>query len=234
MQTETEKEAKPIRSDATGLTASRRVLMLLLNCLPVLHALAVVLVLAIDWGSIRWRCLVCLLVLYLLPPVAARVIQILAPIRQGHINLGSRDFAVWWALLNLQVLFSRLPALEEGLRLVPGLYSLWMRLWGARIGRLTYWAPGLRILDRSFVSLGDDVIFGAAVRINPHVLLRNEQGELALILATVNIGDRAVVGGYSLLTAGTEIPADECTRAFLVSPPFSKWKDGMRVSKHAP
>jgi hypothetical protein len=47
----------------------------------------------------------------------------------------------------------------------------------------------------------------------------------------VNIGDRVVVGGYSLLTAGTVIAPDECTRAFLISPPFSKWKNGTRVAK---
>ncbi|NQW99044.1 hypothetical protein HQ447_00190 [bacterium] len=36
--------------------------------------------------------------------------------------------------------------------------------------------------------------------------------------------DRAIIGGDSLLTAGTEIAADEATRAFLISPPFSRWK----------
>lgn len=38
----------------------------------------------------------------------------------------------------------------------------------------------------------------------------------------------AMIGGYSLLTAGTEIADDEATRAFLTSPPFSKWKNGRR------
>ena len=83
------------------------------------------------------------------------------------------------------MIFCRLPMLEEIMRLVPGLYSLWLRLWGARVGRLTYWGAGLRILDRSFLHIGDDVIFGAAVRLNPHVLTRNEQGEMELILAGI-------------------------------------------------
>jgi len=106
--------------------------------------------------------------------------------------------------------------LEEILRLVPGLYSFWLRLWGAQIGRLTYWSAGLRILARSFLRIGDDVVFGAAVRLNPHVLAKNEHGQLELILATVIVGDRAIVGGYSLLTAGTEIAPDECTKALFV------------------
>jgi hypothetical protein len=32
-----------------------------------------------------------------------------------------------------------------------------------------------------------------------------------------------------MLTAGTEIADDEATRAFLISPPFSRWKDGKRL-----
>jgi len=50
-----------------------------------------------------------------------------------------------------------------------------------------------------------------------------------LLLATVKIGDGVMVGGYSLLTAGTEIVSHEVTRAFLISPPFSVWKDGRRI-----
>jgi len=98
---------------------------------------------------------------------------------------------------------------------------------------LTYWGAGLRILDRSFLRIGDDVIFGAAVRLNPHVLTRNDQGKMELILASIVVGDRTIVGGYSLLTAGTEITPDECTRAFLLSPPFTCWENGIRVNKKA-
>jgi len=49
----------------------------------------------------------------------------------------------------------------------------------------------------------------------------------------VRIGDGASIGGYSLLTAGTEISPGESTRAFLISPPFSKWKDGKRIREHS-
>jgi len=59
--------------------------------------------------------------------------------------------------------------------------------------------------------------------------MKNEAGELELLLGTVKVGARAVIGGYSLLTAGTEISPDETTRAFLVSPPLSVWKDGKRM-----
>jgi len=60
-------------------------------------------------------------------------------------------------------------------------------------------------------------------------MVKGSNGQIELILADVKIGDRAVVGGYSLLTAGTELCSDEVTRAFLISPPFSVWRDGKRV-----
>ena len=215
----------------SGLNGLRRLWLLLSNCLALLHVIAVGLCIGIPWSGWPWRLLTGMVVLYLAPPLAARVIKTVFPIHEGHIALNTPEFFTWWILFNLQVIFCRLPALEECLRLVPGLYSCWLRLWGARVGRLTYWAAGLRILDRSFIRIGDNVVFGADVRLNPHVLVRNEQNQMELILATVAIGDRAMIGGYSLLTAGSEVAAGECTRAFLVSPPFGKWQDGRRTSK---
>lgn len=216
---------------ALKLSSAQRLLMLGLHYLAFAHLLGVGLVAGCPWGPWGWRLVAGAAVLYLAPPLAARVLRTIAPIREGHIRIGSREYFVWWALANLQVVFCRLPMLEEFMRLIPGLYTPWLRLWGARVGRLTYWGAGLRILDRSFLDIGDGVIFGAAVRLNPHVLARNDQQELELILATIVVGDRAVIGGYSLLTAGTEIAPDECTRAFLVSPPFGKWRGGVRISR---
>lgn len=218
------------RTDGLKLRLGQRLLMLGINCLPFMHGVAVIVTIAMGWAPWGWRVAAALAVLYLFPALLARTVLLVSPFSEGRIPVGSRPFFTWWLLANLQMLFCRLPFLEEILRLVPGLYSFWLRLWGARIGRLTYWGAGLRILDRSFLRIGDDVIFGAAVRLNPHVLSRNEKGEMELILASVVVGDRAMVGGYCLLTAGTEIAPDESTRACLLSPPFSHWENGRRVN----
>ncbi|MGB0775723.1 MAG: acyltransferase, partial [Akkermansiaceae bacterium] len=145
--------------------------------------------------------------------------------------VGGKAFFFWWASMQSQMLFARLPMLEEVLRLIPGLYSFWLRLWGSQIGRLTFWSPGTVILDRGFLSIGDDVVLGAGVRFNPHVIRKNDHGELELQLSPVQLGDRVSIGGYSLLTAGTVIPDDETTRAYLLSPPFSEWKEGRRIKR---
>lgn len=220
--------------DKFNFSGRQRVALLLGNYIPFAHVLLIVVTLVAPWTSVGWRVCAAACWLYLLPPLLARLILARWPISEGNIAIPSRDYFVWWVLLNLQIIFCRLPFLEEAVRLVPGLYSAWLRLWGARIGSFTYWAAGLRILDRSFLCIGDGVAFGAGVRLNPHVIGENGDGELCLSLASVTIGHRVIVGGYSLLTAGTRIADDENTRAFLISPPFSHWKDGKRVSKVAP
>jgi len=208
-----------------------RLLMLALNFIPMIHVASTLLMLALPRASLLARIGGGLAWLYLAPPLLARLILFAANIPEGRFPVGAKPFFGWWILFQLQVIFCRLPALEEMLRLIPGLYSQWLRLWGARIGRFTYWSPGTLITDRSFLCIGDDVVFGAGVRLNPHVLTRGKALRVELLLAAVKVGDRAVVGGYSLLAAGTEISADEITRAFLVSPPFSVWKDGKRIRR---
>ena len=217
-----------------GWSPGQCLLLVTCNLVPLLHAAAVVAALVVPWARWGWRALAGIALLYLAPPALARLVQRGWPIRCGWIPLGSRDYFVWWFLLNLQMVFCRFPALEEVLRLMPKVYSAWLRLWGARIGKYVYWAAGLRILDRSFLDIGDAVVFGAAVRLNPHVVARDARGELRLALAPITIGDRAMVGGYSLLTAGTQVAAGECTRACLISPPFSAWAEGHRQKPDAP
>jgi hypothetical protein len=213
----------------TGVAWNRRLVMLGLNFIPLVHSIATLLLLLLPSASLTARIGGSLVFLYFVPPLLARMILSAAPIPQGRVTIGSKPFFVWWFVFQLQVVFCRLPALEESLRLIPGLYSQWLRLWGARIGRFTYWSAGTLITDRSFLEIGDNVVLGAGVRLNPHVLAKGKDGALELILARVVIVDRAMVGGYSLLTAGTEIVDGEITRAFLISPPFSVWKDGKRV-----
>mgnify|MGYP000155062346 CR=1 FL=1 len=207
-----------------------RLWMLVLNTLPLLHLLSVLAVLFLPLSS-PMRGLIAITVLYLLPPLLARFILTGLPIRSTRINTGSREFLIWWGLANLQALFVRFAFLEELLRLIPGVYSLWLRLWGAKLGKLIYWAPGTIILDRSFLNIGDAVVFGAGVRLNPHVIAADSSNEEQLLLADIVIGSNCVIGGYSLLTAGTEINSGEKTRAFLISPPFSFWKEGRRVRR---
>lgn len=199
--------------------------MLLGNLIPLLHLLAASAVGVVAGGPRGW--LGAAAVLYLLPPVAARLLTAACGKPAGRYTPADGAFLVWWATLQLQTLFLRLPFLEEVLRFVPGLYSAWLRLWGSRVGSRVYWSAGTVVLDRGYLDVGDGVVFGAGVRLNGHVLAK-EDGRLTLIVDTVRVGAGAAVGGYSLLTAGTEVAPGETLRACLLSPPYSKWEGGRR------
>src|SRR5207253_10465551 len=91
---------------------------------------------------------------YLLPPLATALVRPRSLLKNSRCSAGSREFLRWWYATQWQVMFNRFPALEEVLRMVPGLYSTWLRLWGAQVGGLVYWSPGVRVFDRPFLHIG--------------------------------------------------------------------------------
>jgi hypothetical protein len=197
-----------------------RAAMVALGIIPALHGTLTLLPLALAWTEIlNWRTVwLAPFILYVLPVVAVRAFLAIRPLTLGQLHTGDPGFLAWWFTAQWQVIFVRLPFLEELLRLIPGLYSLWLRLWGARIGALVYWAPGVAILDRPLVRIGSRVIFGIGVRINPHVIapfdLEDGDRRVGLHIDHVTIGDDALVGGYSLLLPGSEIEAGAITKPF--------------------
>lgn len=215
------------RAAPAGLSRPARVAMLLLNALPFCHVSVVAIGAVLAQGALA-KSAVIIGGIYLVPPLLVRLLLRARPLRAGSFRLDAPEFLRWWASAQGQILFCRFPFLEEMLRLVPGLYSAWLRLWGARVGRLTFWAPGVRILDRSLIEVGDDVIFGAGVRLNPHVIAADEDGTTRLHLGPVSIGAGCRIGGYSLLTAGTVVEPGQELKAFALSPPFTTWHDGRR------
>ncbi len=212
-----------------SLSPTHKILLLLCNMIPLMQVCLCAAAIGLL-HSYWYYCVVAVVaILYLAPPIVCRLLMMISPIRQNKIPIGSREFFIWWFGLNCQVLYCRFPAMEEILRVFPSLYSMWLRLWGSRIGKLTYWAAGLQVLDRQFLRVGDNVTFGAGVKLNPHVMAPDENGQIMLYLAPIEIGDRVSIGGYSLLVAGNIIAADHATRAFTILPPFCKIDEGKRV-----
>jgi hypothetical protein len=190
--------------------------MVALGTIPALHAALAVLPLVLaatgaSGGGLLWLSPA---LLYLFPALVVRVVLLWRPLPVGRIAVDDAGFLVWWFTAQWQVLFVRLPFLEELLRIVPGLYSFWLRLWGAEIGSLVYWAPGVTILDRSLVRVGRGVVFGMGVRINPHAIAPFDDGRTGLHIGPVTIGDGALIGGYSLLLPGSAVAAGEMTKPF--------------------
>lgn len=197
--------------------------MIVLGYLPLLHAasVAALCVLPLIGKTPLWTLALAPGVLYLVPPLAVRLAVLVHPLPNGKCDIGSAGFLVWWLTAQWQMLFTRLPALEELLRLVPGLYSLWLRLWGARIGRLVYWSPGVLLFDRPLVEIGDRVLLGSCLRIVPHFIGPDEEGKRSLVIAPVRIGSDAIVGGHAVLSPGVEIAPGAVTIATRTVRPFA-------------
>jgi hypothetical protein len=228
----------PIRAaaadNALPFAAGFRALMVLFGLLPFLHVTtSVVLMLApVVWGTTYKTFLMGLATLFLAGPLSVRLTTFVTPLHPGRFEINSRPFLLWWFTAQWQVVFNRLPFLEELLRLVPGLYSLWLRCWGARVGKLVYWSPGLVILDRPLVDVGNRVVFGVGVRVNPHLLgpdhVNGAPRRMTLTVAPVRIGDDALVGGYSFLPPGSFVAPGEVLPGMRTLRMFSEWRDGKR------
>ena len=212
----------------TALPGRVRAAMMLIGFIPLVHtALTVMPVVLVIMGRPRVLLALTPVALYLLPPVIVRLVVWHRPLQTGLIDLASPAFLRWWFTAQCQIVFARLPWLDELLRLVPTLYSAWLRLWGSRVGAFVYWSPGLVILDRSLVNIGSRVVFGAGVRLNPHAIAPIG-GRRSLILGPVTIGDDALIGGYSTLLPGCVVAAREVTAPFRTVHPFTQIEDGRR------
>jgi hypothetical protein len=145
-----------------------------------------------------------LAVLYLLPVACFRTHNALWPLSEGFSRLDTPDYSPWWGGHQFQVVYSAFPALEGALRLIPGVYSAWLRLWGSHVGRRVYWTPRVDVTDRSLLEVGDDVIFGHLVACYAHVVKRQPDG-LALYVRRIHIGHGVLLGAACRLGPGVRI-----------------------------
>ncbi|MBY0414837.1 MAG: hypothetical protein K2Q18_11755 [Bdellovibrionales bacterium] len=86
---------------------------------------------------------------------------------------------------------------------VPGLYSLWLRLWGSKIGKNVNWVNTL-VIDRSGLDIGDNVFFGYQCYLSAHVAMIMN-GKLILYFKHISVGSNSFIGASSVLTPGSKI-----------------------------
>ena len=143
---------------------------------------------------------------YVLPVIAYRLHDLAWPLQTGLSRLDTPDYSPWWGGHQFQVMYSALPALEAVLRLVPGLYSVWLRAWGSKVGRGVYWTPLVEITDRALLDIGDGVVFGHRVGCYAHFAVRR-RGKLFLFVKPIRIGSGALLGAGWRLGPGAVIEA---------------------------
>ena len=205
-----------------------------LNALPLAMIAAGV---AAVWivQSTPARIIVALVWIYLLPPLAGRLViaALGAPLGE-RVTENSRAYRVWWLLVQLQVVFNRFPILEEALRLIPGIYAAWLNLWGSRVSPLVYWGPGALAVDRHALTIGPAVVIGTRSVLSAHLATKDEEGVYRVTLAPVTIGGGALIGANAgigpgcIIDAGSEVPAVAFLR------PHTRWSGDRRVRTGRP
>jgi NDP-sugar pyrophosphorylase family protein len=143
-------------------------------------------------------------VIYLLPPLTLRLHNRVWPLGEGLTDLAAPEYSAWWGAHQIQLIFTALPQLEAILRLIPGSYSAWLRLWGSKIGHKIYWTPGVEITDRSMIEAGDRVVFGHECKLLGHAI-KPKSGAAMLYLRKIKIGSDVFIGAGSRIGPGAVI-----------------------------
>nr|WP_315871114.1 acyl transferase [Trichocoleus desertorum] len=158
-----------------------------------------------------WTVLLLLFSLYGLPLLIYRIHARFYPVLEGISYLQGKVYSPWWGSHQIQAFYIAFPALETVLRLIPGLFSFWLRLWGSKVGTGVYWTPHLEIADRGLLEIGDRVIFGHQVGLYPHIIKPRKQ-DLMLYVKKIKIGDGVFLGAWNhigpgvVVQSGTYIP----------------------------
>lgn len=154
-------------------------------------------------------------VLYFAAPITLRLMQIWSRITHGVSNIDGRHFSPWLAAHHIQVFYDALPYLEALLRVIPGFYSMWLRLWGSRVGYGVEWAVNVSIQDRSLMDIGNRVVFSRQVELSAHVRRKTEGGTRVLV-RPVRIGSHVFLGAGARIGPGALIPANANVPALTV------------------
>jgi acetyltransferase-like isoleucine patch superfamily enzyme len=177
-----------------------KILEKIMGTFPVLFLLSVSMI------AVKLHLGLALIILYILPPLLLRTLQMFYPMTEGVSYLGKKtSFGnMWFVSYQLQLIFTTFGVFEKILILLPGCYSFWLRLWGAKIGKKINWTPECKIVDRSLLSIGDRVLIGNRSYISSHVI-KKKDGKYLLWVAPVSIGHDSVLAFSSVLSAGVVV-----------------------------
>jgi hypothetical protein len=167
------------------------------------------------WPSI-WGVAPLVFVIYVLPPTVLRIVLRWAPLKPGILNISGRVFCPWLASHNIQGFYDALPYLESLLRVIPGSYSMWLRMWGSRVGYGVEWPVRMDVLDRGLMDIGNRVVFSREVELSAHVRQKAEGGASRVLVRPVRIGSYAFIGSGVRMGPGAVAPHNASVPALAV------------------
>ena len=158
-----------------------------------------------QWPN-GWSAALLLFVIYLFPPLVLRILNRWAPLRTGVACIDGRRFCSWLAAHHVQAFYDALPYLESLLRVIPGFYSMWLRLWGSRVGYGVEWPVRMDVLDRNLMDIGNRVVFSREVELSAHVRKKQEAVGSRVLVRPVRIGSYAFIGAGARVGPGASVP----------------------------
>lgn len=189
----------------------------LFSYFPLLITVAALMALGVfaAWTN-GWSAMLVVFVIYFLPPMVHRIMLRWAPMRPGVIAISERTFCSWLASHHIQAFYDALPYLESLLRVIPGFYSMWLRMWGSRIGYGVEWPVRMDVLDRSLMDIGNRVVFEREVEISAHVRQRTASAGSRVLVRPVRIGGYAFIGAGARIGPGAVAPSNANVPALAV------------------
>lgn len=180
-----------------------------------------------QWPTI-WSAMLVLFVIYFLPPIVQRIVFRWSAIKPGVANIDGRTFSPWLASHNIQAIYDALPFLESLLRVFPGFYSMWIRMWGSRVGYGVEWPVRMDVLDRSLMDIGNRVVFSREVELAAHVRKKTDGGGSRVLVRSVRIGSYAFIGANARVGPGANVPSNANVPALAVVDVNESYGDAKR------
>lgn len=144
-------------------------------------------------------------IVYLIPLFLFRLHGLFFKIEDGDYDLSKKLYNPWWTGHMLQYPFVAFPFLESILHFVPGLYTLWLRAWGSKIGKQVFWTPRTDVIDRNLIEVGDRTLVGHMSIMVSH-MVETKSGVPNLVLKKIKIGSKCLIGADSQLGPGAVVP----------------------------
>ncbi len=145
-----------------------------------------------------------IIIIYFYPVCFFRFINLFFPLKEGISDIGAKAYNPWWGSHMIQIVYYACPWFESLLRIIPGAYSFWLRLWGSKIGKNVYWTPNIEVDDRSMLVMGNNCIVGHKLHFLPHVITPRG-GKMSLLLKKITIGNDCFLGAGSRLGPGVSL-----------------------------
>jgi hypothetical protein len=152
-----------------------------------------------------YQLLVLVGIVYLMPLLFHRLHCLFFPFGDGYWILSEKKYNPWWASHMFQFPFIACPWIESLLHFVPGLFSIWLRCWGSKIGKNVYWTPRVEVVDRGLMEVGSNVVVGHISGFCSH-MVADIDGKPALVVKKIILGDRVFVGGDTQMGPGAIVP----------------------------